>query len=522
LSWVKRNLRALAPAFVVLAGSLAGAQGAQSAKISAAYTTKNAWSFVSAPSLHPPKLRALKSVANRRLARGYFMLVNNKDLALSRPMAGQGGPMIVDSHLQPVWFNPVCVRRCGSQDLFAFNLIEQTYLGKPVLSWWQGALNAVGDPSTGQDVFVDQHYRTVAKLTASGGWVLSEHEFLIDGPNVWVTVYKPLTMDLRPYGGAQKGQLLDSGVQEYNLKTGQLLYTWDALAHVPLSDSYQKPSATGSPAWDAYHVNSIGLPDSKTFLVSMRNTWAAYLVNRSTGVAQWNLGGKRSTFKFGRKAAFQWQHDVQLLRGNKVSLFDDHCCLFKGKKPVLSGPARGLVLRLDTIHHTATFVAQYLRGRRFDVAFLGGTQLLPGGNVAVGWGSQPFFSEFSRSGKLLLDAIFPPPDLTGWAWVQRWVGTPFFPPSGAVRSSRGKTTVYASWNGATQVAAWRVLGGPNAKHLHAVARQRKTGFETAIPLSKSFGVYEAQALNGAGKVIGTSKSFSVSRRSAPPSSPGFY
>jgi hypothetical protein len=67
-----------------------------------------------------------------------------------------------------------------------------------------------------------------------------------------------------------------------------------------------------------------------------------------------------------------------------------------------------------------------------------------------------------------------------------------------------------------------VLGGPNAKHLHAVARQRKTGFETAIPLSKSFGVYEAQALNGAGKVIGTSKSFSVSRRSAPPSSPGFY
>jgi hypothetical protein len=239
-------------------------------------------------------------------------------------------------------------------------------------------------------------------------------------------------------------------------------------------------------------------------------------------VPEWNLGGKRSTFKFGPKAGFQWQHDVKLLPGNRVSLFDDHCCLFKGKKPVLSGPARGLVLKLDTTHHTATFVAQYLRGRRFDVAFLGGTQVLRGGNVTVAWGSQPFFSEFSRSGKLLLDAIFPPPDLTGWAWVQRWVGTPLYPPSGAVRSSRGTTTVYASWNGATQVAAWRVLGGSNSKHLHAVVRQRKSGFETAIALSKSFGVYEVQALNGGGKVIGTSKPFSLRRRTPPPPSPGFY
>ena len=39
---------------------------------------------------------------------------------------------------------------------------------------------------------------------------------------------------------------------------------------------------------------------------------------------------------------------------------------------------------------------------------------------------------------------------------QRWVGTPSFPPSGAVRKSKGKTTVYASWNGATLVAVRKV------------------------------------------------------------------
>ena len=51
----------------------------------------------------------------------------------------------------------------------------------------------------------------------------------------------------------------------------------------------------------------------------MRNTWAAYLVNTDTGKIEWTLGGKRSSFKFGPGAAFQWQHDVQLEPGLRRS-----------------------------------------------------------------------------------------------------------------------------------------------------------------------------------------------------------
>jgi len=38
---------------------------------------------------------------------------------------------------------------------------------------------------------------------------------------------------------------------------------------------------------------------------------------------------------------------------------------------------------------------------------LGDTQLLANGNVFAGWGPQPTFSEYTKSGKLLLDATSP-------------------------------------------------------------------------------------------------------------------
>jgi hypothetical protein len=106
-------------------------------------------------------------------------------------------------------------------------------------------------------------------------------------------------------------------------------------------------------------------------------------------------------------------------------------------------------------------------------------------------------------------------------YVQSWTGTPFFPPSGAVRNNQGKATVYASWDGDTQVVSWRVLAGTSAKSLKAVASATKNGFETTIPLTSSFKVYEVQALDSRRHVLGTSKPFPT--QSSPGSGlPGAY
>ncbi len=483
---------------------------AQAAPIGA-YTTKGAWTFVSAPRLHPPKLTTTVKT-QRGLAPGYFMTGVFKNLAINKPMTGQSGPLMLDRNLQPVWFNPIGV------NALAANLRVQTYNGKPVLSWWQGTVSSTGVTTSGADEVVDQHYRHVATLKGTGGWVISEHEMIISGPNVWVTAYKTVPMDLSRFGGDANGSVLDSAVQEYDLKTGELLYTWDALnpggtPNIPLRQSKYK-AFHGIP-WDAYHINSIQLTGNETFLVSMRNTWSAYLVNRLTGAVNWTLSGdpKLSTFALPSNAQFQWQHDVELHNGNVVSVFDDHCCgvkSIKGGKVELvtpNGPSRGLVLKLDLTKHAGSLVAQYPREKGFVAAFLGNTQLLPGGNVALSWGNRPFFSEVSSKGKVLFDAQWPDPDVNYRTYVQKWTGIPFFPPTGAVRNNQGKATVYASWDGDTQVVSWKVLAGSSTKSLKAVASKTKTGFETTIPLTSSFKVYEVQALDAHQHVLATSKSF---------------
>jgi hypothetical protein len=487
------------------------AAGAQAAPIGA-YTTKGAWNFVSAPNLHPPILGTTQKTQFSKLASGYFMGAVFKNLSAKQPMTGQSGPLILDHNLQPVWFDPI-----GTSALAA-NLKVQSYNGKPVLTWWQGTVTASGDTTSGEDVVVDQHYRHVATLKGANGWVISQHELILSGQNAWVTAYKNVPMNLTPYGGSANGTVLDSAVQEYNLATGQLLYTWDALnpggtPNVPLSQSKQK-AFPGVP-WDAYHINSIQLAGNETFLVSLRNTWSAYLINRLTNGIDWTLSGdpKLSTFALPKNAEFEWQHDVELHNGNVVSVFDDACCGFsqisstsvKFAKP--AGPSRGLVLKLNPANHTASFVAQYVRAKNFNAYFLGNAQLLPGGNVSLSWGSTPFFSEDSSKGKVLLDGFWPVPDISYRMYVQKWIGIPYFPPSGAVRNNGGKATVYASWDGDTQVVGWRVLAGSSAQSLKSVATKAKSGFETTIPLSSTSKAYEVQALGPKGKVLGTSKVF---------------
>jgi hypothetical protein len=138
---------------------------------------------------------------------------------------------------------------------------------------------------------------------------------------------------------------------------------------------------------------------------------------------------------------------------------------------------------------------------------MGKTQLLPTGGAFVGWGSQPNFSEYSGSGQLILDVVLPTPDISYRANLHQWVGLPLYPPVGAARQQGGKTTVYASWNGATRVASWRVLGGPSPTALAQTATSAKLGFETAIPVRQSYKTFKVEALDANGRVIGTSRLF---------------
>ncbi len=168
----------------------------------------------------------------------------------------------------------------------------------------------------------------------------------------------------------------------------------------------------------------------------MRDTWAAYLVDIASGKIEWTLGGNDSSYKFAPGAAFEWQHDVVLQPDSTVSVFDDHCCRLTGGGTSVdpTGPSRGLVLKLDQQAHRATLVAQYGERGDFRSNTWATRSRRPNGNVFVGWGSEPYFSEYDKAGKLLFEGELPGPNLSYRATLEPWVGEPLSAPAGAARA----------------------------------------------------------------------------------------
>ena len=73
-------------------------------------------------------------------------------------------------------------------------------------------------------------------------------------------------------------------IRELDLATGDVLFQWHSLAHVPLWASYL-PRPPGGRSWDYFHGNSIELPvpGDPTVIVSARTTSAVYGIDRATG-----------------------------------------------------------------------------------------------------------------------------------------------------------------------------------------------------------------------------------------------
>ena len=260
---------------------------------------------------------------------------------------------------------------------------------------------------------------------------------------------------------------------------------------------------TGHPL-DYFHVNSIDLSSDGDFLVSARNTWAVYKVSRKTGKVLWRLGGKRSDFEMGPGTVFAWQHDARHLGHGRISIFDD------GAEPQVAPQSRALVLQLDGAHRRARLVRKYThRPGRIVSRFMGNAHVLDNGNVLVGWGSEPYVTEFGRDGDIRFDARLPSGGQNYRALRFPWAAMPAIPPAIVYRAAGGKRRVHVSWNGATNVAAWELHAGPAAGALAVVGKVRRTGFETAIAVPPGARYARAIALDAVGKRLRASKTIRV-------------
>jgi hypothetical protein len=442
-------------------------------------------SFNSAPTLHPPVL-AVTSPDRDPKAGDVMMTVG--------PGPGDFGPVIYTPQGRLVWFDKI------PGGLNALNLSVQRYEGQPDLTWWQGHVLASGF-GEGEDVVMDANYQTVLTVHAGNGYEADLHDFQIAPDDVaYITTYNPIRCDLSSVGGRRDGVLMDTAMQELDMKTGLVRWEWHSLDHVAVSESHA-PVPTTSIPWDYFHLNSIDRQPNGNLLLSARSTWAAYELQRGSGKVLWRLGGTNSSFTMGPGTETAWQHDARMQPDGTITLFDD------GSNPRVHYQSRGLRVAIDELHHSASLVRVYQHPASPLVSdSQGNMQTLPDESVVLGWGSVPSMTELAKGGQTLLDAHLPPGYSSYRAFRLPWSGQPLSPPlvSARVLAAGDSTAIYASWNGATDVASWRVLAGSAADAMTVQATMPDSGFESSITIPEPFSYVAVQALGAAGQLLGTS------------------
>jgi Arylsulfotransferase (ASST) len=457
--------------------------------------------FVSRPDLTPPRIEILRRSPGTSGGDVFLTPLPSPVVhpgsrnAISIHPVGPGGPMIIDKRGRLVWFKQVKAPQVAA------NLRLQRYLGRRVLTWWQGTVTTAAF-GQGEGVIADNSYRTVATAKAGNGYPTDLHEFTITpSGDAMFTVYSPVLVHLAGTPAAKLSPLLDAIVQEVDIRTGLVVWEWHALGHIPLKDSYATPA--NSADYDAFHINSIEPEAGGRVLISARDTSAIYDINRISGHVDWTLGGKASSFRLGRGARFYFQHDAHLVAPDVVSLFDD-----EAGPPQKAPSSRGLVLRLDMRRRVATVIRSYRRpGNDTSAQSEGSTEPLQNGNVFVGFGSTRFFSEFSPGGRLLFDGSLPVDDGSYRVFTDQWSARPTSAPTIAARRlSAAQVAVWASWNGATQPLRWQLLGGRAGGSLKPLRTVARSGFETRIDIQAAADTtFRVRALSSRDGVLGSSR-----------------
>lgn len=419
----------------------------------------------------------------------------------SRETGQWSGRTIIDDEGEPVWIQEDDEAQETDEPTAGWDLRVQEYRGEPVLTWWEGIVDT--PLAEGEVVVVDQSYEEIARVGMGGDLphrMVDLHETTItDEGTMLLIAYVPTEADLSEVGGDADGWVWDGVIQEIDIETGEVLLDWSSLDHIPVTESareFEDGAGTEDEPYDYFHANSVTVDDDGSLLVSARNTHAVYNLERETGEVNWTLGGPGSDFDMPEDAYFAWQHDAERSADGALTLFDNQ------SSPTLGDSSRGLRLDVDPEEKTVEVIDEFLPPVPRIAANQGSYQELENGNVVVGWGALPSFTEYTADGEVVRDGTVGA-DSNYRAYLHEWTGTPAEPPAADMKTADEQTHVYVSWNGATEVAQWRVLAGTDAGSRQEVVTVERDGFETAIPVADDLDNVVVQALDEDGEVLGS-------------------
>ncbi len=352
----------------------------------------------------------------------------------------------------------------------------------------------------GEDLVLNSRYQTVARIRGGNGLRADLHEFQIAPDGIaYITAYNPIRCNLSTVYGERDGAIIDTAIQEIDMRTGLVRWEWHSLDHIGVGESETSPPR-GTP-WDWFHLNSIDPQPDGNLFISARSTWAAYQLEAMSGKVLWRLGGTNSSFKMGPGTDTAWQHDGRILPDGEVTLFDD------GSNPPVHASSRALRIVLNFKTREARLRFDYTHpDPPLLAASQGNMQTLADGSTVVDYGGVPEISEYSEGGALRFDAHLPYEMSSYRGFRFPWSGSPATPPAllASLNNTAEETIVHMSWNGSSEVASWRVLAGRGRDSLAPQSTVATSGFESSTILPKAYAYVAVQALGQAGQLLGTS------------------
>jgi hypothetical protein len=380
---------------------------------------------------------------------------------------GQRGLLILDDEAEPVYI------KTTPGDKHVTDFKRQTVAGEDYLTYHVGTPQGSAYTSGSAYVMNDQ-YQIVDTWDMGNGYEADEHEFLLlDNGHAAMVSYHVIPYDLRPWGGPANGALVDIILQELD-PAKNVIFEWHASQHIPIGDTQQ--SFTGGGAVDFFHTNSIEIDSDGNWLISSRNTSEVTKLNRQTGEVIWRMGGAGNEFTFTNDSGFWRLHDVRRLANGNITVFDNG----NEHNPPYS---RAVEYVVDEQAKTVTRVWQYPEDTSLFAAFMANAQRLGNGNTMIGWGALPKVSEVTADGDLALEMALG--GLTYRAFRFDWDGMPAEMPRAAIQfnGNPSSVTLYASWNGATDIEEYDVYAGSTSDSMTLLTTVPRTGFETTISLT---------------------------------------
>ncbi|KAF2626920.1 hypothetical protein BU25DRAFT_470034 [Macroventuria anomochaeta] len=156
-----------------------------------------------------------------------------------------------------------------------FNFKTQSYKYQPVLTFWSGVLE--DGFGRGSYYVLNQSYAEITHFYANrfSNDTGDIHEFTFTSDDTGlIPIYHTIPWNLTETGGIENGWVFENTFQEINIKTGELIFEWNASTHVGINESYNSlPEDVGraedSPR-DYFRINFIEKDTGGDYLVSAR------------------------------------------------------------------------------------------------------------------------------------------------------------------------------------------------------------------------------------------------------------